>query len=263
MKSLECLKTELKEGILTIMLRNAKKLNALTTQSINELRDAIQEVYDNSEIKSVIITGAGEKSFVSGADVKEVAGLNEVNGRKFSENGQEVFNLIENCPKPILAAINGYALGGGCALALACHLRVAAENAKFGFPEVSLGTIPGFGATQRLSFLVGKAKTFEIMMTANTLTAAEAKKIGLVNQVVNAKTKDELLEKSKVILKSIMSNAPLAVGMLISCVNAVYHTNEDGYQTEANSFANCCKTTDFQEGTTAFLEKRKPTFQGS
>ena len=148
MKNFELLKTEREEGILTITLNNPEKLNVLTAKSVNELRDAIQEVYDNSEIKGVIIVGTGEKAFAAGADIREIAKLNELNGRKFSENGQEAFALIENCHKPILAAVNGYALGAGCELALACHLRIASENAVFGLPEASIGIIPGFGGTQ-------------------------------------------------------------------------------------------------------------------
>ncbi|MCG8340142.1 MAG: enoyl-CoA hydratase/isomerase family protein [Cytophagales bacterium] len=261
MKKFELLKTECEEGILTITLNNPEKSNVLTTKSIDELRDAIQEVYDNSEIKGVIIVGAGEKAFAAGVDVREIAKLNELNGRKFSENGQEAFALIESCHKPILAAVNGYALGEGCGLALACHLRIASENAVFGLPEASIGIIPGFGGTQRLTQLIGKAKALELMMTAEKLTAAEAQQIGLVNYVVN--TREALIAKSKDILEKIMANGPVAVGMLINCVNATCNPSENGYQTEANSFANCCKTEDFKEGSTAFLEKRKPQFKGS
>jgi len=260
MEKLKTLHTELDAGILTITLNNPEKRNALTTQSINELRTVIQEVYDNHEIKSAIITGAGEEAFSVGADVHEIQELNELNGRKFAENGQEAFALIEGSHKPILAAINGYALGGGCELALACHLRVASENATFGFPEVTRGIIPGFGGTQRLTYLLGKTKALELLMTGDAFTAAEAKGIGLVSHVVSYK--DAVIKKSKELLHKVMANAPLAIGALVNCTNAAHNPHEDGYQTEANAFANCCKSEDFQEGIAAFLEKRTPKFKG-
>lgn len=261
MKKFEWLKVEREEGILIVTLNNPEKLNVLTTKIISELRDAIQEVYDNSEITGVIITGTEEKTFAAGADVREIANLNELNGRKFSENGQEAFALIESCHKPILAAVNGDALGAGCELALACHLRIASENAVFGLPEASIGIIPGFGGTQRLTQLIGKARALELMITAEKLTATEAQQIGLVNHVV--KDPEALVVRSKNILKKIIANGPIAIGMLINCVNAVCNPCENGYQTEANSFANCCKTEDFKEGSTAVFEKRKPQFKGS
>ena len=261
MEKFKALYTDLEAGILIITLNNSEKLNALTTQSINELRTVIQEVYDNSDIKSAIITGAGEEAFSMGADAQEIRELNELNGRKFAENGQEAFSLIENSHKPILAAINGYALGGGCELALACHLRVASENATFGFPEVNRGIIPGFGGTQRLTYLAGKTKALELLMTGDSFTAAEAKEIGLVSHVVSYR--EAVIKKSKEILHKIMANAPLAVGALVNCTNAAYNPHEDGYQTEANAFANCCKSEDFKEGMAAFLEKNPPNFKGA
>ncbi len=260
MESFELLKTELEESILTITLDNAAAQNVLSIDSINALRELIQEVYDNSKIKSVIITGAGEAAFSAGAIPEEIQELNELNGRKFAENGQEAFALIENCHKPILAAINGRTLNGGFELALACHLRVASENATFGFPEVAMGIIPGFGGTQRLTHLIGKTRALELMMTGAEITAEEAKEIGLVGHVVSYK--EAMLKKSKEILHKIMANAPLAVGMLVNCTNAAYNPDEDGYQTEANCFANCCKTEDLKEGIAAFLEKRAPKFKG-
>lgn len=251
---------EVNNGILTIIIDRAEKMNALNLDTVEELRTAFQKVYDDKEIKGVIITGRGEKAFVAGADINEIAELNEVNGRKFSENGQEVFALIENCHKPVIAAVNGYALGGGCELAMACHLRVAVKTAKFGQPEVNLGIIPGYGGTQRLTQLVGKGRALELMMTGDMISAQKAKKVGLVNHVVDTHT--ELIEKCETILEKIISKAPLAVGMIVTCVNAFYTHDENGFQTEANSFSSCCKSEDFVEGTTSFLEKREPEFKG-
>lgn len=247
-------------GILTITIDRVEKLNSLDVNTVEELRIAVQKVYDDKDIKGVIITGQGEKAFVAGADIKEISELNEVNGRKFSENGQEVLALIENCHKPVIAAVNGYALGGGCELAMACHIRVATENAKFGQPEVSLGIIPGYGGTQRLTQLVGKGKAAELLMTGDMISAQEAKKMGLVNHLVPDKA--ALMEKCEEILEKIISKAPLAVGMIVTCLNAFYTHDENGFQTEANSFASCCKSEDFKEGTEAFLEKRTAVFKG-
>jgi enoyl-CoA hydratase len=248
------------DGIVVITISREEKLNALNTETLEELKTAIQSVYDDKDAKGVILTGAGGKAFVSGADIEELAGLNELQGRKFSENGQEIMALIEDSHKPIIAAIDGYALGGGCELAMACHIRVATENSYFGQPEVTLGMIPGYGGTQRLTQLVGKGRALELMMTADIIPARIAQQIGLLNHVV--KTREDMIEKSKEILMKIFANAPLAVGMLISCVNAVFIQDENGYQTESNSFSNCFKSEDFKEGVNAFLEKRKPKFQG-
>ncbi|MEQ9288430.1 MAG: enoyl-CoA hydratase-related protein [Cyclobacteriaceae bacterium] len=250
----------LSDNILTITINREPFLNALNVDTLKELKVAIQSVCDDKDIKGVVITGAGEKSFVAGADISEFTGVNEVTGRKFSEDGQEVFQMIENCNKPIIAAVNGFALGGGCELAMACHMRLATENAKFGQPEVNLGIIPGYGGTQRLTHLIGKGKALELMLTADMIPANEALGLGLVNYVVGSR--EELMEKSKVILTKISKKAPLAVGMVIDCVNAVFTTGEDGYQTEANSFSRCCGTQDFQEGTSAFMGKREPQFKG-
>ncbi|QCR24418.1 enoyl-CoA hydratase/isomerase family protein [Pontibacter sp. SGAir0037] len=246
-------------GILTISINRADKLNALNSTTILELQQAIQEVYDDTTIKGVIITGVGAKAFVAGADIAEIAELSEVNARSFAERGQEVFSMIERCNKPVIAAVNGFALGGGCELAMACHMRIASENAKFGQPEVNLGLIPGYGGTQRLTQLIGKGKAMELMMTADMLSAPEALALGLANHVV---AQEELLPKCHEILTKILAKAPLAIGMVIDCVNAVYAKDENGYQTEANSFARCCTSEDFVEGTNAFLEKRKANFKG-
>lgn len=252
--------SEVKDGILYLTINRESKLNALNFATLEELRTIFNEVADNKEIKSVIITGSGEKAFIAGADISEIAQLNELNARKFAENGQEIFNLIENCHKPVIAVINGFALGGGCELAMACHMRVAVAHAKFGQPEVNLGIIPGYGGTQRLTFLVGRGKANELMMTGDMVSAEEAKSLGLVNHILD--TKEEAMAKAEEILRKIMSKAPLAIGMVVDCVNAVFTTNEDGFQTEANSFARCVKSGDYKEGTSAFLEKRKPVFKG-
>ncbi len=259
MATYENLLLHLEKGVLTITINRADKLNALNTETVREIKFALQEVYDDPTIKGVIITGAGSKAFAAGADIAEIAELSEVNARKFSEYGQEVFGMIEDCNKPVIAAVNGFSLGGGCELAMACHMRVASDNAKFGQPEVNLGLIPGYGGTQRLTHLIGKSKAMELLMTGDMVSAQEAKELGLVNHVVS---QDELYEKCHEILFKIMSKAPLAIGMVIDCVNAVYTKDENGFQTEANSFARCCTSEDFIEGTNAFLEKRKPAFKG-
>lgn len=250
---------QLDNGVLIITINRADKLNALNIDTVREIKTAIQQVYDDPAVKGAIFTGAGEKAFVAGADIAEIAELSDVNARSFAERGQEVFSMIERCTKPVIAAVNGFALGGGCELAMACHLRVASESARFGQPEVNLGLIPGYGGTQRLTQLVGKGKAMELLMTADMIGAAEAKNLGLVNHVV---TQEELLPKCMEILGKIMTKAPLAIGLVIDCVNAAYDKDEDGYQTEANSFARCCSSQDFVEGTNAFLEKRKPAFKG-
>lgn len=252
--------TELKDGVLYLTINREDKMNALNLDTLEELQGIFDEVSDNKSIKSVIITGAGEKAFVAGADISEIASLNEVNARKFSERGQEVFDMIENCHKPIIAVTNGYTLGGGCELAMACHIRVATANAKFGQPEVNLGIIPGYGGTQRLTILVGRGKANELMMTGDMINAEEAKTLGLVNHVMD--TKAEAMLKAEEIVAKIMGKAPLAIGMIVDCVNAVYLPDENGFQTEANSFARCVKSGDYKEGTSAFLEKRKPHFTG-
>jgi len=252
--------SEEKEGILYLTVNRESKLNALNLATLEEIRNIFNEVSDNKDIKAVIITGSGEKAFIAGADISEIAELNELNARKFAENGQEIFNLIENCHKPVIAVVNGFALGGGCELAMACHMRIAAANAKFGQPEVNLGIIPGYGGTQRLTYLVGRGKATELMMTGDMIDAEEARSLGLVNHVLP--TKEEAVIKAEEIIRKIMSKAPLAIGMIVDCVNAVFTSDENGFQTEANSFARCVKSGDYKEGTSAFLEKRKPEFKG-
>lgn len=249
---------EVEGGILTLTINRESKLNALNIETISEIDTAFKHIYDDESIKGVIVTGAGNKAFVAGADISEIAELNEINARKFAENGQEVFSSIENCPKPVIASVNGFALGGGCELAMACHIRIAGENARFGQPEVNLGVIPGYGGTQRLTMLVGKGKALELMMTGDMLDAQTAQSLGLVNHVVPA---EELTAKTRKVMAKILSKAPIAISHVINSANAVFGQT-DGYQTEANAFANCCKSEDFKEGTSAFLAKRKPEFRG-
>jgi enoyl-CoA hydratase len=242
---------------LHIRLNRPAKLNALNIETIEELAVAIQHVYDSDEIAGVILTGAGEKAFAAGADITEISELSELSARKFSERGQEVFAMFENSAKPIIAAVNGWALGGGCELAMACHMRVAVAKAKFGQPEVNLGVIPGYGGTQRLTQLVGKAKAFELILTGDNVSAADAQSLGLINHVVE--TLEELIPKCQEILDKIYTKAPIAVGLCIDSINAA-GLDGDGYQTEANHFAACTRTQDFVEGVGAFLEKRTPHF---
>lgn len=260
MADLKNILTEEKNGVLHLTINREDKMNALNFETLEDLRVIFEEIVDNKSIKAAIITGAGEKAFVAGADISEIASLNEVNARKFAENGQDIFFMIENCHKPVIAVTNGYTLGGGCELAMACHMRIATANARFGQPEVNLGIIPGYGGTQRLTHLVGRGKANELMMTGDMISAEEAKDLGLVNYVFP--TKNEAMEKAEELISKIMSKAPLAIGMVVDCVNAVFLPEENGYQTEANSFARCVKSGDYKEGTSAFLEKRKPVFKG-
>lgn len=252
--------TELQEGIFTITINRPDKLNALNKDVIEELSAAIDEVYKNTEIKSAIITGAGEKSFVAGADISEFADLDDAGGAQLAQKGQDmVFNKIENAPKPIVAAVNGFALGGGCELAMSCHFRLASENAKFGQPEVNLGLIPGYGGTQRLTQLIGKGKAMELMMTADMIGADEAKSLGLVNHVVPAA---ELITKTTDLLKKIATKAPLAIAKVIACINEAATGDINGFNNEISRFGECFVTEDKKEGINAFLEKRKAMFKG-
>ncbi|MEO9965273.1 MAG: enoyl-CoA hydratase-related protein [Reichenbachiella sp.] len=260
MDQLETLVLENSDNILTITINRESALNALNQKTLNELKSTFEMAIDSKDVSGIILTGAGEKAFVAGADITELTELTDVNGRSFAEKGQEIFDLIESSMKPVIAAVNGFALGGGCELAMACHMRVATSNAKFGQPEVNLGVIPGYGGTQRLTQLVGKGKAVELMLTGDMIGADEALNLGLINYQVASR--EEMMDKARQILGKIKTKAPLAVGMVIDCVKAVFTAGENGYQTEANSFGRCCGTEDFKEGTAAFLEKRKPNFKG-
>jgi enoyl-CoA hydratase len=246
-------------GIATITINRPDKMNALNQNVLNELNTAFDEVYNNPQIKSAIITGAGNKAFVAGADISEFVGLDHSAAIPLAKKGQALFDKIEACSKPVIAAVNGFALGGGCELALSCHFIYASENAKFGQPEVNLGLIPGYGGTQRMAQVIGRNRSMELLMSGNMITAKEAMEYGMVNKVVSA---DELLNKAKEILTTIQSKAPVAVAKVIECVNNFDHTQQ-GYDFEVQKFGECFSTDDMKEGTSAFLEKRKPVFKGS
>ena len=247
-----------KESIQWITINRPAQLNALNKQTIQELHDAIIAANNDTTIRVIALTGAGEKAFVAGADIKEFADFSPEEGKNLAKEGQEkLFDLIENSRKPIIAAVNGFALGGGLELAMASHIRVASENAKLGLPEVSLGVIPGYGGTQRLAQLVGKGKANEMIFTAGMIPAAEALSWGLVNTVC---TQEELVSVVEKIAFKIAANSPLAIASAIRAVNASTKTDVNGFATEIEEFGNCFGTKDFVEGTTAFLEKRKPTF---
>ena len=251
--------TNLENGILTITINRPDKLNALNKDVFTDLNNVVDEINNTAEIKSAIITGAGSKAFVAGADITEFGGLNKTDAMALAKRGQDIFFKIENSPKPIVAAVNGFALGGGCELAMACHFRIASENAKFGQPEVNLGLIPGYGGTQRLTQLIGKGRAMELLISANLIDANTALQYGLVNYVVPA---DELLSKVKSILDLINTKAPLAVAGCIKAANAVFDETKDGFAEEISEFGNSFATEDMKEGTTAFLEKRKAVFTG-
>ncbi len=253
----ETLLFEVEDNIAVITINRPDKMNALNADVIKELNAAIDKIEEDEDIRSAIITGAG-KAFVAGADISEFPTMDKNDGEALARNGQEwVFDKIENCSKPIVAAVNGFALGGGCELAMACHFRVASEKAKFGQPEVNLGLIPGYGGTQRLTALVGKGRAMELCMTAHMPDAVEAEKIGLVNHVTTVET---LLDHTKKILGIINSKSPMALGKVIKCVNAA--GTDHGYATEIEEFGSCFATPEMQEGVGAFLEKRKADFQG-
>lgn len=255
----QTLLTGLENNIFIITINRPDKLNALNKIVIEELSAAIDEVYNNAEIKSAIITGAGEKAFVAGADISEFLQLDATSGEALARKGQQmVFDKIENAPKPVIAAVNGFALGGGCELALACHFIIAGDNAKFGQPEVNLGLIPGYGGTQRLTQLIGKNRAMQLIMTGEMITAKDAQQYGMVNKVV---TQNELLDEAKKILHIIHTKAPLAIAKVIEVINNFDHTQQ-GYDFEIKKFGECFSTEDVKEGATAFLEKRKADFKG-
>jgi len=257
--NLQTLLFEPREKVATVTINRPDKLNALNAQAKAELRDVFTQIKTDSNIDVVILTGAGEKAFVAGTDIQELTALNAESGKEFSSKGQEVFDLIENLGKPVIAAVNGYALGGGCELALACHIRIASENAKFGQPEVNLGIIPGYGGTQRLARLIGRGRAMEMILTGNQIDAAEALRIGLVNKVVPL---TELLPTALSMAQLLASKGQIAIRMALKAVNMTQEaTLSDGQKLEASLFGVCCDSEDFKEGTTAFLEKRKPAFK--
>lgn len=285
------LHTDVSDRILTVTIDRPDKLNALNKTVMKELKEVVDEIYENKDISSAIITGAGQKAFVAGADISEFMGLTKEEGQALSAYGHNLFFRIASSPKPIAAAINGFALGGGCELAMACHFRLCVQTAKFGQPEVNLGLIPGYGGTQRLVQLVGKGRALEIMLSGRMVEATEAHVMGLVNYIVTEQ--DELLTKTRELLSIINEKAPLAVARVIECANiaagdGVAFSGPDGWEAdpfggdaaesevkaddgievwngfvlEQEAFGECFGTEDMKEGAMAFLEKRKPVFRG-
>ena len=251
------LRTATENGILTITINRPDKLNALNKKTVEEIGLAVKSGESDKNVKAILLTGAGQKSFVAGADITEFVGLTVEEGKQLAQAGQDVFRSIETCSKPVLAAVNGFALGGGCELSMACHLRVASENAKFGQPEVNLGLIAGYGGTQRLIQYIGKTKAMELHMTGDMINAEQALQLGLVNYVV---PQEQLIPKCMELLNKIKSKAPKAITGVINSVNAYFAA--EGFTAEIEEFGKCFATDDFKEGTSAFIEKRKAEFAG-
>ena len=258
--ALENIILEHEKGIATLYINRPEKLNALNKATIQELHETLALIDNNPDVRVIIITGSGEKAFVAGADIAEFAHFSAEQGAQLAAKGQQIlFDFIEKMKTPVIAAINGFALGGGLELAMACHFRIASENAKMGLPETSLGVIPGYGGTQRLPQIVGKGRAMEMIMTAGMIDAETAKMYGLVNHVV---PQEELFSAYMTIATRIMKNSPVAIAKAIEAVNANYKSGVNGYDVEIKNFGDCFATDDFKEGTTAFLEKRKAAFQG-
>ena len=249
---------EIRNEISYITINRPKYLNALNSETIEELNEVILSLEDNRSVRSIVITGSGLKAFVAGADIKEFSNFTTEEGENLARKGQEkLFNLLENCSKPTIAAINGFALGGGLELAMSCHIRIASFNSKMGLPEVSLGVIPGYGGTQRLSSLIGKGKAMEMIFTAGMISSEDALKWGLVNSICE---QDELLLNCEKIARKISKNSPMAISSAIKSINAGFIEGVDGYEVEIKEFGKCFGTKDFIEGTSAFLEKRKAEY---
>jgi len=256
----ENIKVAVADGILRLTIDRPKVLNALNAQTVGEIHRAFQEARDDDAVRAVIVTGGGEKAFVAGADINELAAQTPIGGKETAQRGQEVLQFIERFPKPVIAAINGFALGGGCELALACHIRIASENAQMGLPEVTLGIIPGYGGTQRMARLLGKGKALELICSGERVKADEAERIGLVNRVVPL---EQLLPACEELAKKIASRAPLAVRAAIEAVVIGSEMPvEEGQLLEATLFGLLCATEDTKEGMRAFLEKRAANFTG-
>lgn len=251
---------EQKGNIAIIKINRPEKLNALNKKVLEELYSAFKHCGEVESVWGVILTGSGEKAFVAGADIAEINQLNPQSGKEFALKGQSIFNYIEQFPKPVICAVNGFALGGGCELAMSCHMRIASENAKFGQPEVNLGIIPGYGGTQRLTRLIGKGRSMYMILTGEMIDANTALQYGLVNKVVPL---NELLSEAEKILSTIISKGRIAITTAIRSINAACELPlSEGLKFEADMFSVCCGTEDFKEGTSAFLEKRKPEFKG-
>jgi len=252
--------TEITNGIETITINRPSQLNALNGETIAELSQEFKSAEADNQVRVIVLTGSGEKAFVAGADIKEFANFSVEEGKELSRKGHDIlFNLIENLKTPVIAVINGFALGGGLELAMSAHIRIASDNAKMGLPEVSLGVIPGYGGTQRLPQLVGKGIANELIFSAQMIDAKRAYEIGLVNQVV---TQEELLETAYKLASRISRNSPMAISLAIEAVNAVHDESRNGFDTEIDLFGKAFGTKDFKEGTTAFVEKRRATFTG-
>ena len=256
MSTYQNLKVIAENGICTITINRPDKLNALNRETVKEIGEAVKEANRDANVLSIIITGEGPKAFAAGADIKEFTGLTKEQGMAMAKAGQDVFQSIEDSPKPVIAAVNGFALGGGCELAMACHLRIASDNARFGQPEVNLGLIPGYGGTQRLIRYLGRSKGLELMMTAEMITAQQAFEMGLVNYVV---PQENLLAKCVEILNVIKTKSPFAIGAAIRAANA-YDETRKGFEAELTEFGKCFASEEIKEGINAFLEKRKPQF---
>jgi enoyl-CoA hydratase len=258
---MEFLLLEKNAGIAVLTINRPQQLNALNKQTLSEINAAFESLREDDEVKVVILTGSGEKAFVAGADIKEFAHFSGEEGSELAKNGHmTVFNLIEEFPKPVIAAVNGFALGGGLELAMSAHVRIASDNARMGLPETSLGVIPGYGGTQRLPQLVGKGRALEMIFSAKMIDAATALSYGLVNQVV---PQEELMQAAETMAQSFMKNSIVAMGFAIEAVNAGLLEGSVGYDVEVQAFGDCFETEDFKEGTSAFLEKRKPNFPGA
>lgn len=261
MTDLKYIKLEPRDNIAVITVDRPDKLNALNAETVNELRTALEQVVSDANIRAVILTGAGEKSFVAGADIAELAKMTPIGGIDVSRQGQDTFRLLETMRKPVIAAVNGFALGGGLELALACHFRIASDHAKFGLPEVKLGIIPGYGGTVRLPRVVGRGRALELILTGEMIDAQEAYRIGLVNRVY---PQSELMGAAEQLAQKIAANGPVAVGLAIEAVDHGYHAStEDALRLEAHLFGLLASTADMREGMSAFLEKRKASFKGA
>jgi enoyl-CoA hydratase len=258
----ETLLVNVEEYVATVTINRPEKLNALTSQVLDDLRHLVTDLRERDDVRAVVLTGSGDKAFVAGADIKELSSLNDLEqGREFAQNGQAVFNLIETSPKPFIAAINGFALGGGCELALACHIRICSENAKFGQPEVNLGIIPGYGGTQRLTRVIGRTYATDLILTGRTIDARTAEDHEIVSRVLPL---SELVAAAQEIGRTVATKAPLAISAAIECiVSGIEETIEEGLGREAELFGQLTTSKDFHEGTTAFLEKRKANFVGN
>jgi enoyl-CoA hydratase len=253
----ELIRTEKKDRAYVITINRPDKMNALNRQVLREIKEAVDSVQSDKDVTAIILTGAGEKAFAAGADIAEFAEFSEEEARKMSSDGHDTMNALERSGKPTIAAVNGFSLGGGCELAMACHIRIASENARFGQPEVNLGLPPGYAGTQRLAQLIGKGRALYHLLSTDTIKATQALEVGLVSNVVPI---SELMSTCLDLVKKLSTKSPMALASVIRCVNSMYDSMDGGMKTEIGEFAKAFETSDFKEGTTAFLEKRKADF---